>query len=91
MKDKPLRALFGFLLGGVPPPAPRTRPRRPGCCAPQPSCAADQPEILTHFLASFVRLKSAANSLVSPESHFVLQAVVSSLQAYLLHPAAGRI
>lgn len=39
---------------------------------PRPSCAADQPVVLTHFPASFVRLKSAGNSLVSHESHFFL-------------------
>lgn len=74
MKDKRLRVLclVSSWAEYPPPPAPRTRPRHPGCCVPRPNCAADQPVVLTHFLASFVRLKSAGNSFVSHESHFLL-------------------
>lgn len=73
VKDKRLRGLCLVSSSAeFPPPAPRTRPLHPGCCEPRPSCAADQPVVLTHFPASFVRLKSAGNSFDSHESHFFL-------------------
>lgn len=50
---------------------------------PRPRCAANQPVVLTHFLASSVMLKVPETDSFSTNPIYFSQAVMSSLQTYL--------
>lgn len=72
MKDELVLAPALYAPGGHPHPSPDAPPGCPGCRVSWPSCAADQPVVLTHFPAPFVTLESTGNSFISHESHFLL-------------------